>query len=61
MQPVKRITLEDLPSRSRKKGEGIEAHRKRRYAGLVEALVSSLKGLETQDIKLDIVHAAPPV
>ncbi|MDP3786007.1 MAG: translation initiation factor IF-2, partial [Candidatus Omnitrophota bacterium] len=58
MQPVKRITLEDLSQQVKEgKAKELKLIVKGDVQGSVEALVSSLKGLETQDIKLDIVHS----
>lgn len=58
MQPVKRITLEDLSQQVKEgKAKELKLIVKGDMQGSVEALVSSLKGLETQDIKLDIVHS----
>jgi translation initiation factor IF-2 len=58
MQPVKRITLEDLSQQVKEgKVKELKLIVKGDVQGSVEALVSSLKGLETRDIKLDIVHS----
>ena len=58
MQPIKRITLEDLSQQVKEgKAKELKLIVKGDVQGSVEALVSSLKGMETQDIKLDIVHS----
>lgn len=57
-QPVKRITLEDLSQRIKEgRAKELKLIVKADVQGSVEALVSSLKGLETKDVKLDIIHS----
>ncbi|MFH0772195.1 MAG: translation initiation factor IF-2 [Candidatus Omnitrophota bacterium] len=56
--PVKRITLEDL-SRQVKEGKAKELKiiLKADAQGSEGALIQSLKGLETKDVRLDIIHS----
>lgn len=58
LQPIKRITLEDL-SQQVKEGKVKELRIivKADVQGSLEALVQSLKGLDTKDIKIDVIHS----
>ena len=58
MQPVKRITLEELSQQVKEgKAKELKIIVKADVQGSVEALEQSLKGLETKDIKLDVIHS----
>ncbi len=58
LQPVKRITLEDLSQQVKEgKVKELKLVVKADMQGSLEALVQSLNGLETKDIKLDIIHS----
>ncbi|MFA5148699.1 MAG: translation initiation factor IF-2 [Candidatus Omnitrophota bacterium] len=58
MQPVKRITLEELSQQVKEgKAKELKVIVKADVQGSVEALEQSLKGLGTSDIKLDVIHS----
>ncbi len=58
MQPVKRITLEDLSQQVKEgKAKELKIIVKADVQGSVEALEQSLKSLETADVKLDVIHS----
>lgn len=58
LQPIKRITLEDLSQQVKEgKVKELKLIVKADVQGSLEALTQSLNGLETKDIKLDIIHS----
>ena len=58
LQPIKRVTLEELSQQVKEgKVKELKLIVKADVRGSLEALVQSLKGLETKDIKLDIIHS----
>ncbi len=58
MQPVKRITLEELSQQVKEgKAKELKVIVKADVQGSVEALEQSLKSLGTSDIKLDVIHS----
>lgn len=58
MQPVKRITLEELSQQVKEgKAKELKVIVKADVQGSVEALEQSLKGLGTSDVKIDVIHS----
>ncbi|MFA5164964.1 MAG: translation initiation factor IF-2 [Candidatus Omnitrophota bacterium] len=58
MQPVKRITLEELSQQVKEgKAKELRVIVKADVQGSVEAIEQSLKGLGTSDVKLDVIHS----
>ncbi|MDD5738212.1 MAG: translation initiation factor IF-2 [Candidatus Omnitrophica bacterium] len=58
MQPVKRITLEELSQQVKEgKAKELKVIVKADVQGSVEALEQSLMGLGTSDVKIDIIHS----
>jgi translation initiation factor IF-2 len=58
MQPVKRITLEELSQQVKEgKAKELRVIVKADVQGSVEAIEQSLRGLGTSDVKLDVIHS----